>query len=323
MRVGSRSSWIGRVFVSASLGAASLTAGGLAHGYCRTSTCPGQNPPGTRCEPVQTADCGTALFWPNPCVGFSIQRDASKQVPLETALEVFHTAFETWMNADCGSQTTPRIQLIDFGPAECHEQEYNQHAGNSNIIMFRDDVWPYEGTTHTLALTIVTYNRNNAEIYDADMEINSAQAHITLTTGDSGVQFDLRSIAAHEAGHFLGLAHSTNSDATMAPSYDPGTIDLRTLTADDMAGICAIYPPGAQIPDSCDPTPRHGFSSVCASAQVPETEESAGCCAVAPGSAGRTAAGGIVFAAAALLFGARRRSAGPHRRSRLLSGLRR
>jgi hypothetical protein len=46
-----------------------------------------------------------------------------------------------------------------------------------------------------------------------------------------------------------------------------------TLTDDDVAGICAIDPPdgsrttsGATIMgESCDPTPRHGFSTECAS----------------------------------------------------------
>jgi hypothetical protein len=50
----------------------------------------------------------------------------------------------------------------------------------------------------------------------------------------------------------------------MAAEYKPGTLELRELSDDDIAGICAIYPPGDPIPDSCDSTPRHGFSARCA-----------------------------------------------------------
>ena len=44
--------------------------------------------------------------------------------------------------------------------------------------------------------------------YDADMEVNTAQNKIV--TDDDGAQgaYDFESIVTHEAGHFLGLAHT-------------------------------------------------------------------------------------------------------------------
>jgi hypothetical protein len=47
---------------------------------------------------------------------------------------------------------------------------------------------------------------------------------------------------------------------------------MRNLTADDVAGICAIYLPNGLrtladdqtvAQDACDPTPRHGFTREC------------------------------------------------------------
>src|SRR5262249_19305942 len=133
-------------------------------------------------------------------------QDASSQVSLDVATEVFTTAFATWMNADCGGGTHPNVLVKEGGTVACHTQEYNQDKGNAHVIMFDDDAWPYEGTVNTLALTTVTYDLDTGEIYDADMELNSHDA--TFTTGDTGVIYDLRSIAQHETGHFLGLAHS-------------------------------------------------------------------------------------------------------------------
>ncbi|HEV7240784.1 MAG TPA: matrixin family metalloprotease, partial [Thermoanaerobaculia bacterium] len=52
----------------------------------------------------------------------------------------------------------------------------------------------------------------------------------------SGV--DLVTVAAHEFGHALGLAHSTVPGALMAPYYNGAH---RNLEADDIAGIRALY----------------------------------------------------------------------------------
>lgn len=53
---------------------------------------------------------------------------------------------------------------------------------------------------------------------------------------------DLQGIATHEYGHALGLGHSTDPLATMYPIADDGKA-WRTLHADDIAGIQAIYGP--------------------------------------------------------------------------------
>ncbi|HEX3343220.1 MAG TPA: matrixin family metalloprotease, partial [Polyangiaceae bacterium] len=82
-----------------------------------------------------------------------------------------------------------------------------------------------------------------------------------------------------ECGHFLGLAHTGDDRATMYASYTEGTTYKRILTSDDVSGLCSIYLAGGEravdpsatpdgsglvAEDSCDPTPRHGFSTQCA-----------------------------------------------------------
>jgi MYXO-CTERM domain-containing protein len=65
----------------------------------------------------------------------------------------------------------------------------------------------------------------------------------------------------HEAGHFLGLDHTKDQRAIMRIALDPG--DEQTyLGEDDIAGICAIYPPRRKAP-LCDYEPRGGFSPAC------------------------------------------------------------
>jgi MYXO-CTERM domain-containing protein len=90
------------------------------------------------------------------------------------------------------------------------------------------------------------------------------------------VGFDLLSIITHETGHMLGIAHSRVPDSTMGREYLPGDLSLRDLATDDVAAICAVYPPveaGAPgDPASCDPTPRHGFTGECGPFPEPEDD---------------------------------------------------
>ncbi|MHC5210902.1 MAG: matrixin family metalloprotease [Planctomycetota bacterium] len=56
---------------------------------------------------------------------------------------------------------------------------------------------------------------------------------------DSGI--DLQGIATHEIGHALGLGHSSVGGATMFPSISGTGTNQRSLGADDIAGIQAVY----------------------------------------------------------------------------------
>jgi hypothetical protein len=177
---------------------------------------------------------GTPLHWPQTCLSFGVQKDGSKS------------------------------DGIDYGAIDCTEAQYNQDQANANLFTFRDESWPYDDAFDTLALTTITYNRENGEIYDADVEINSYSA--TFTVGEEDVHHDLPAILTHEIGHFLGLSHDDNAATTMWCCYEPRDTQQRTLHAEDIAGICEIYPPERDVnPNACDP--RHGFSKQCASEQ--------------------------------------------------------
>jgi hypothetical protein len=294
------------------VGLAAFVGAGSANAYCRTSVCsqvaPGQMPfTAAVCTPPNPDDCGKTLFRAAPCVEYSLQQDGSAKLGFTVAdmQGIMQSAFATWMNAPCPGGGTPHI-LVSQGPnAVCNIHEYNPPPyGNANVIMFHDDSWPYEGSPNTLALTTVTYDLNTGEIYDADMELNSADNHFTL--GDTNVDFDLLSIVTHESGHFNGLAHSHDQTAVMWPDYVEHTINLRHLSPDDVAGICAIYPPAGAV-TNCDATPRHGFSAVCQSQQVLHNS----CCTVAPGSDSRSPRPAVLLAllgALSLLARSRRRA---------------
>jgi hypothetical protein len=58
-----------------------------------------------------------------------------------------------------------------------------------------------------------------------------------------GALKDLQGVATHEYGHALGLGHSTSVGATMYPSAAGSGVAQRSLAADDVAGVQALYGP--------------------------------------------------------------------------------
>lgn len=268
--------------------------------YCRTSTC-GEDTVGSVCVPATATDCGKPIFWPSPCVSFSVQTDGGPNITRQQTESLAATAFSQWENADCGDGKHPRIGVENLGPVTCNAIEYNADGANNNAIIFRSNGWPY-AATNAIALTTVTFNVESGEIRDADIELNATD--LTFSTTDTDVAVDLQSILTHEAGHFLGLAHSPEPDATMRPDYPQKSTILRDLAPDDVAGICALYPPGSII-DECDPTPRGGLGDECNS---PVVTQDTGCCSVAVGTENPLAPAALGAAALGLVLARLRRS---------------
>jgi hypothetical protein len=74
-------------------------------------------------------------------------------------------------------------------------------------------------------------------LYDADMVLDN--------TGRIPTQGALAGVAAHEAGHMLGLAHSELSGNLMSGPPDSAYTPLATLQPDDARGCRCLYGPAA------------------------------------------------------------------------------
>lgn len=109
-----------------------------------------------------------------------------------------------------------------------------------SIVTWIESGWPYPAGT--IAITW-TYFFEDGEIGEADMLMNGDD--FSWTTSSAGGETDVQSIAAHEAGHYLGLGHTNVTDATMFATVDQGETSKRTLDADDIAGAQHIYGNGA------------------------------------------------------------------------------
>lgn len=128
---------------------------------------------------------------------------------------------------------------------------------------------PFHADSRVIALTTVSYVQGSGEIVDADMELNAWAGSgpsppgyyftcldaggVCAAPGQAGcIAMDLQNVVTHEAGHVLGLGHSLDPTATMFAQAPAGETSKRTLAADDVSGLCAIYPAAAPTRVTCD-----------------------------------------------------------------------
>jgi hypothetical protein len=193
-------------------------------------------------------------------VPYAVASRASKQVSLTEATRVADLAFATWNNVLCDGKP-PSIAAYDDGPvsvpdasgdalaawASCSDTNSCDPAAH-DVIVFDDDKWPYSDPGITLALTTVTFGAEDGRILEAYTEVNSADEQLTTAEPPTGGGMDLQAILTHEAGHFLGFAHATDTSAIMYALYQRGAIEL---AADDVDAICSVYPPRSAQAGGC------------------------------------------------------------------------
>ena len=252
----------------------SLSWAGDARAFCLSTTCKDSD----ACDGEELPGCNV-LKWKSRCVGYSVHEAGGPGVNGEALDAIVELAFDAWRKVDCGDGVGPGIVIQNLGPVECGAVEYNKHEGNVDVVFFNEG-WAHEGQSHTFALTTTSFDPDTGELLNADIELN-AKDHV-FTINDEAVEADLLSILTHEAGHFLGIAHSQATDATMFEFYAEGSTDLRTLTDDDRNAMCTLYSPKS-VDEGCNPLQRHGFSPYCRDDQ-PEGSctVSAGAVATAP-----------------------------------------
>ncbi len=255
----------GRTFIPVLVFALVFSVSRWSLAFCQMTTCRED----CRRDPQGCSIDGVPLSWPQRCIMFSVNGSGStrSQITAEEFANIIRVGFTTWISTDCSGER-PSLEISDFGISYCGSPEHNPEGANTNEWMFRDDEWPYganSGGTESfdasqLALTTLTFEVDTGLLLDADVELNSRQ--FAFSTDPSEAEVDLLSIVTHEAGHFLGLDHSTDDLATMRASYPLADTAQRDLSEDDVDAICSVYAPDRSVvTETCGP--RNGYSSLC------------------------------------------------------------
>ncbi|MCC7074920.1 MAG: matrixin family metalloprotease [Deltaproteobacteria bacterium] len=200
---------------------------------------------------TRAGDDGPSIAWDERDV--VIRRSgASADLAADDIEEVLERSVATWALAGDCTDVAPRVG----SPTDTILIGFDWGAGsgspdNENIVVFRNDTegdeldaWVH--ALGALAITTVTWESHSGRLLDADIEVNDSRFHYTACDpGQCTVDFDLENTMTHEMGHVLGLDHSAAGDATMYASAPRADLSKRDLAADDVEGICAIYPADA------------------------------------------------------------------------------
>ena len=156
------------------------------------------------------------------------------------------------------------IDLLE-DEAMCTEPVYRDNGANANTLMFVADWGDRMYDPAAFAVTTVWHRKTTGEILDVDIEVNEERGPYGVCPPEGCRDMrtvDLENVLTHELGHYFGLAHSTEIDATMFASAVAGEVLKRDLHEDDVACACEIYPPGSPTA-VCDPAPRGGLRLDC------------------------------------------------------------
>lgn len=199
------------------------------------------------------------LFWPRSCIKYEFHDDVFERIPALSENEVraiTRDSFAAWSDVECNQGEFWLEQAP--GTTSAEPVKFLYEAPNRAVIsVLTTSEWnevAKEGGAEAFAITYLWRDRVTGEIFDVDLALN-------LGTGAFGRcdqpctdgTIDLQNTLTHEAGHVLGLGHSGTRDATMYRDATAGANFMRTLSADDEAGMCALALPAHDCtdPDQC------------------------------------------------------------------------
>jgi len=241
---------------------------------------------------VRTTDGTHCLRWPAGQLVFA--QSLKGYPPLgDAGFDAVTHAWQSWQ----GQMTVCGNLSISEGPRSASRSiGLLTDGGNENLVLFRTvlcsqvvdagdpclasascgnihDCW--DNPSGILALTTVTFQRQDGVIVDTDIELNAAQAFFTTVDGPpcdpaaeslSCVANDTQATATHEFGHTLGLDESPDPSSTMYRYEAVGETSKRVLDPGSKQFVCDVYPVGRPSQDCLLPDGGPAASGGCSSA---------------------------------------------------------
>lgn len=291
--------------------------GAHASAWCQM-TSSGRSPePGEPCVLASPPDT-FPLAWAHRCTSISFSTMGSNDLSSDEVAAVFADAITTWEGVRCDGQPTGLDVELLVDLNACTGASHFTRDSNVHTVVFVAEGWVEERMhrADAYAVTLVWHDPRSGEIWDVDMEINEARGPYAVcpAEGCTGDVVDLPNVITHEMGHYFGLGHTPDDSlATMWAAAESDETLKRDLRDDDIAGLCAIYPP-ASLPEACDHTPRGGLNLECVRHASGGFYSDGSCACSTPGArassrgAGAAALGLAALVIAGARLGRRRRA---------------
>lgn len=214
------------------------------------------------------------------------------------AFDAVSRSAQTWQTQ---LQACGNLDLAEGARSASRSVGYLSGGPNENLVLFRTqlcsavvpsadpchaagtcgnvyDCW--DNPSSYIALTTTTFidsGAREAELLDADVEVNAALFSFTLVDSPpcSGgittncVRYDVQNAMTHEFGHFLGLAHAPDLGSTMYASEPLGETSKRVLDSGSKQFVCDVYPQGRASLDCTASSGGSGGSAGCSSTGSP------------------------------------------------------
>lgn len=200
-----------------------------------------------------------AARWVEPdagiAVAYLIDRSGDAVLGAEPSLAAVHNAMAAWTSARSS------LRLVDGGPAAAARF---QSCDGQSTIEFNDPFGEIGAPTNCggiLAIGGFCTTDASTSTVDGTTFVRITEGDLTVNDGFAGCRYwnaaNLAEVLTHEIGHTIGLGHSSENaresnlvlkDATMfyLAHFDGRGAGLRN---DDIAGVRALYPLAASLPD--------------------------------------------------------------------------
>jgi len=172
-----------------------------------------------------------------------IQGELGEQL---TIVDIMAMVTETWSSVACAD--------ISFQYMGTTEEEWVADGKSTVYCVNSGEMFEFGEGAAGATLWLTGIGEKPAEV---DLALNALELEWAWGGGDALTAdvMDPVAMITHELGHWLGLAHTQDPYGTMYYALLPNGIQ-KTLSADDKAGVCSLYPNGTEECETNDECPE-------------------------------------------------------------------